>query len=110
MALDLQGKDYLLEPEEVLEDKDYKYYYILGCEWINNEWSKPFYYEKLEESTIDGVNWCVSLILKEDAKKFNTQEEAEEELKYINQKVKDNPNYYDESTGMFKLKLEIAQE
>ena len=50
MVLDLNGKSYLVENEQILEDENYKYYYIKCKELINGEWGKAFYYEKIETS------------------------------------------------------------
>ena len=109
MVLDLNGKNYLIEEEQILEDENYKYYYIKCKELINGEWGKAYYYEKLETSTIDNIFKTISLVLKEAAMKFNTKKEAEESLKEINKETKKNPYLYDENNN-FIYKFEIVQE
>lgn len=109
MVLDLNGKNYLIEEEQILEDENYKYYYIKCKELINGEWGKAYYYEKLETSTIDNIFKTISLVLKEAAMKFNTKKEAEESLKEIIIETKKNPYLYDENNN-FIYKFEIVQE
>ena len=109
MVLDLNGKSYLVENEQILEDENYKYYYIKCKELINGEWGKAFYYEKIETSIIDNMSKTISLVLKESAMKFNTKKEAEESLKEIIKETKKNPYLYDENNN-FIYKFEIVQE